>query len=207
MDGATRHFVLRRLHSLTGIFPIGVFLLEHLYTNAKAQYGPAAFDQAERNLWSIPYLWIAEVFLIALPLLFHGIYGFFITYEGDTFRPAPGYRARYRSLAYLLQRVTGVVVFAFIVFHVWNTRVQWALGGAAPDYGYMARYLAPAAVKAFYVIGILCTCYHFANGCFNVCTKWGITLSAQAQQRVVGASLALFVALSAIGVHALFSFR
>ncbi len=207
MGGAMRHFVLRRLHSLTGIFPIGVFLLEHLYTNAKAQYGAAAFDQAERNLWNIPYLWAAEVFLIALPLLFHGIYGFFITAEGETFHPAPGCRVGYRSLAYALQRVTGVVVFAFIAFHVWNTRVQWALGGPVPDYGYMTRYLAPVAVKTFYVLGVLCTCYHFANGCFNFTTKWGIAVSAQAQRRVVAASLALFAVLSAVGVRALFSFR
>ena len=123
MNGLDQHFLLRRLHSLTGIFPIGVFLLEHFYTNAKAQYGAEAFNKAERDLWGIPYLWVAEILLIALPILFHGIYGFIITYQGDTFRPAPGYQARYRSVAYLLQRVTGVVVFVFIGYHVWHTRL------------------------------------------------------------------------------------
>lgn len=207
MNGEMRHFLLRRLHSLTGIVPIGVFLLEHFYTNAKAQYGAEAFNQAERDLWSVPYLWLAEVLLIALPLLFHGIYGLFITYEGDPLRPAPGSQARYRSLAYLFQRATGVVVLAFIAYHVWNTRIQWALGGTVPDYGYMKAYLAPTQVKAFYVVGVLCTCYHFANGLFNFAYKWGLTVSARSQERMVAASVVIFLAMSALGIHIVYSFR
>jgi succinate dehydrogenase / fumarate reductase cytochrome b subunit len=207
MDAETRHFLLRRLHSLTGIVPIGVFLLEHFYTNAKAQYGAEAFNQAERELWGMPYLWVAEIALIALPILFHGIYGFFITYEGNTFRPAPGYQTRYRNVAYVLQRVTGVVVFAFIGYHVWHTRLQWALGGPEPDFDYMKEYFAPGGIKALYVVGILCACYHFANGLFNVAYKWGITVSARSQERLAAASVVVFLALSAVGIHILFAFR
>ena len=207
MDAETRHFLLRRLHSLTGIVPIGVFLLEHFYTNAKAQYGAEAFNQAERDLWSIPYLWVAEILLIAVPILFHGIYGFFITYEGDAFRPAPGYQTRYRNVAYVLQRVTGVAVFAFIGYHVWHTRLQWALGGPEPDYGYMKAYFAPGGIRALYVVGILCACYHFANGLFNFAYKWGITVSARSQERMAAASVVVFLAMSAVGIHILFAFR
>lgn len=207
MDAETRHFLLRRLHSLTGIVPIGAFLLEHFYTNAKAQYGAEAFNQAERDLWGIPYLWLAEIFLIALPILFHGIYGFFITYEGNTFRPAPGYQVRYRNAAYLLQRVTGVVVFVFIGYHVWHTRLQWALGGPEPDYGYMKAYFTPGGIKVFYVVGILCACYHFANGLFNFAYTWGITVSARSQERMAAASVVVFLAMSAVGIHILFAFR
>ncbi len=202
-----RYFVLRRLHSLTGIFPIGVFLLEHFYINAKAQYGAEAFNQAERDLWRIPYLWAAEMFLIALPLLFHGIYGFFITYEGDTVHPGVGYQARYRNLAYALQRVTGVVVFIFIPYHVWHTRIQWLLDGLEPDYAFMTAYLAPIGRKAFYIVGVLCTCYHFANGLFNFAFKWGLAVSTRAQDKVVAASVIVFLILSAVGIHIVFLFR
>jgi succinate dehydrogenase / fumarate reductase cytochrome b subunit len=207
MNGETRHFLLRRLHSLSGLIPIGVFLLEHFFTNAKAQYGPEAFNTAERELWSIPYLWAAEIFLIAVPILFHGIYGLFITYEGAILRPAPGYHVRYRNLAYVFQRISGVVVFAFILFHVWNTRLQWLLGGAEPTYDYMKAYLAPGSVKLFYVIGVVCACYHFANGLFNFAAKWGLTVSARSQDRMVAASVAVFLVMSAVGVHIVFSFR
>jgi succinate dehydrogenase cytochrome b subunit len=184
-----------------------VFLLEHFYTNAKAQYGAEAFNQAERELWGIPYLWVAEICLIGLPILFHGIYGFFITYEGETFRPAPGTQARYRNLAYTFQRVTGVLVFAFILYHVWNTRLQWALGGPEPDYDFMKAYFAPGTVKVLYVAGVLCACYHFANGLFNFAYKWGLTVSARSQGRLAAASVVLFLAMSAVGIHIVFAFR
>ena len=207
MGAPSGEFLLRRLHSLTGIFPIGVFLLEHFYTNAKAQYGPEAFDRATAEIQGIPYLWAAEVVLIALPLLFHGIYGLVITYEGDLLRPAPGARTRYRALAYLLQRLTWVALLVFIALHVWKTRVQWALGGPVPDYAYMKAYLAPGAVRAFYVVGVLCACYHLANGLFNFATKWGITVSARSQERLVAASVAVFLGMSAVGIHIVYSFR
>ena len=207
MDDERRHFLLRRLHSLTGIVPVGVFLLEHFYTNAKVQYGPEAFNAAEREIWSIPYLWVAEIFLIALPILFHGVYGFVIAYEGDILRPAPGYAVRYRSVAYVLQRVTGVAVFVFLLFHVWNTRLQWALGGPTPDYDYMKAYLAPGPVKFLYVVGVLCACYHFANGLFNFAYKWGVTVSARSQEGMAAASVAIFLVMSAVGIHIVLSFR
>jgi succinate dehydrogenase / fumarate reductase cytochrome b subunit len=139
--------------------------------------------------------------------VFHAIYGFVITYEGDTLRPAPGVRLRYRALGYVFQRVTGAVVFVFLLVHVWNTRLQWALGGPAPDYRYMAGYLAPGAVRAFYVVGVVCACYHFANGLFGFATKWGLSVSAASQERIAAASLLVFLALSAVGIHIVFLFR
>src|SRR5204862_336824 len=44
------YFTLKRLHSLSGVVPIGLFLLEHLYTNARSLQGPAAFDAAVADL-------------------------------------------------------------------------------------------------------------------------------------------------------------
>ncbi len=207
MNGELRHFLLRRLHSLTGIFPIGVFLLEHFYSSAKVQYGAEAFNQAEQGLWSIPYLWSAEIFLIAVPILFHGIYGLFLAYEGTPLRPAHAIETRYQAVAYTLQRVTGVVVFVFLLYHVWHTRIQWLLGGSEPDFAFMRAYFTPAGRKAFYVVGILCTCYHFGNGLFNFAYKWGLTVSARAQQIMVGVSAAVFLVLSAVGIHILMLFR
>jgi succinate dehydrogenase / fumarate reductase cytochrome b subunit len=36
------HFYLRRLHSLSGVFPIGIFLLEHFFGNGLATREPEA---------------------------------------------------------------------------------------------------------------------------------------------------------------------
>jgi len=41
--GQGTSFLLRRLHSLSGIIPIGAFLLEHFISNAEAFKGPIAY--------------------------------------------------------------------------------------------------------------------------------------------------------------------
>lgn len=201
------HFYLRRLHSLAGIFPIGVFLLEHFFGNAFATRGPEAYNRYVEFLLGLPYLPVLEIGLVFGPLLFHGIYGLFIAAEGDVLHPGQALGARYHNLAYLFQRITGVILLVYIGYHVWNTRVQAVFFGQHVDYAYMARYFAPGYEKAIYIVGILCACYHFAHGLFNFAFKWGITVSARAQQAMTYLSLAVFLAMSAVGIHILFSFK
>ncbi len=64
-------FLLRKLHQLTGIVPLGLFFFAHMFTNSKAVNGEAAFEKAVQDLHDIPYLLFIEIFGIFLPLLFH----------------------------------------------------------------------------------------------------------------------------------------
>ena len=48
----SRTFVLRKLHQLTGIVPLGVFLFEHFYTNSKAMTGRNDFNDAVKDMKS-----------------------------------------------------------------------------------------------------------------------------------------------------------
>ena len=201
------HFYLKRLHSVSGIFPIAVFLVEHFFGNAFATVGPEAYNHYVEFLLGMPYLWGLEIGLVFGPLLFHGIYGLFIAAEGDVLHPAQGLWTRYHNLAYLIQRITGIVLLVYISYHVWNTRVQAVFFGQHVDYTYMAQYFAPAYEKAIYIVGILCACYHFAHGLFNFTYKWGITVSAKAQETMTYISLAVFLVMSAVGLQILFSFK
>ena len=201
------HFYVRRLHSLTGIFPMGVFLLEHFFGNAFATRGPEAYNRYVEFLLGMPYLPVLEIGLVFGPLIFHGIYGLLISAEGDVLRPTQGLGARYHSAAYALQRFTGIVLLVFVSYHVLNTRVQAVFFGQHVDYAYMARYFASTYEKVVYIVGILCACYHFAHGLFNFAYKWGITVSLRAQQAMTYVSLAVFLAMSAVGLHILFAFK
>ena len=201
------HFYLRRLHSLTGIFPLGVFLLEHFFGNAFATRGPEAYNRYVEFLLGMPYLPVLEIGLVFGPLLFHGIYGLLISAEGDVLRPTQGLGARYHNAAYVLQRLTGIILLVFISYHVSNTRVQAVFFGQHVDYAYMASYFAPTYEKIVYTVGILCACYHFAHGLFNFAYKWGITISPRAQQAMTYVSLAVFLGMSAVGLHILFAFK
>ena len=46
-------FVLRRLHSLSGIVPIGAFLIEHFISNSEATNGVQAYNDQVKFLTKI----------------------------------------------------------------------------------------------------------------------------------------------------------
>jgi succinate dehydrogenase/fumarate reductase cytochrome b subunit len=60
---------------------------------------------------------------------------------------------------------------------------------------------------AFYVLGTLAACYHFGNGLFGFAIHWGLVTGREAQRRMSRVGVAVFVALSLLGVAALFGFR
>ncbi len=74
-------FLLRKLHQITGIVPLGVFFFVHMFTNSKAMNGEASFNKAVKEIHDIPYLLLIEIFGIFLPLLFHSVYGVIISSE------------------------------------------------------------------------------------------------------------------------------
>ena len=49
-------FLLRRLHSLSGIVPIGLFLLEHFISNAEAFKGAEAYGAQVKFLNILPFV-------------------------------------------------------------------------------------------------------------------------------------------------------
>src|SRR5712672_737493 len=99
--------------------PLGFFLLEHFYTNSKALYGQAAFNGAVKDIQAIPYLLLVEIGGIFIPLIYHAVYGLVITVEA---RPNNLHYPYPRNWFYTIQRMTGVILFFFITFHVLNFR-------------------------------------------------------------------------------------
>ena len=55
-------FFWRRLHSLSGIIPVGAFLLEHFISNAFATNGPYAYADQVKFLSGLPFVLFLEVF-------------------------------------------------------------------------------------------------------------------------------------------------
>lgn len=113
------YFVLKRLHSLTGVVPIGLFLLEHFFTNSRALQSGAAFDQAAAELARIPYVALVEALGIWAPIAFHMVLGVIIATTGQANVGKHGYA---RNWQYVLQRVSGIVLVFYILFHTWMTR-------------------------------------------------------------------------------------
>lgn len=215
------HFLLRKLHSLTGIIPIGVFLFEHMLTNSMAFYGgKEKFNESVHWLHQLPYLLFLEVFGIFLPIAFHAIYGIVIALTSESNVSSYPYFGNWR---YFFQRLTGYITVIFVIVHLLKYRfadwVGWgpAFVGSADPFeitrnGLMAwqpggQFVVPAAVTlTMYWIGLAAACFHFANGIWSFCISWGIVVGKKGQQRVGVVGALVGVLLFTWGSLALYAF-
>ena len=198
-------YVLKRLHSLTGVVPVGLFLLWHLLANSYALHGRDAFNGIAGFLARLPYVQLIELFGIAVPILFHMALGVIIITTGQS---NVG-RFRYpTNWAYVLQRVSGIVLVAFILYHTWTTRLSpQVLAGDEDLFDLMKTRLASPWTFAFYVLGVVSAAWHFGNGLFGFSIHWGLATGRRAQRAVARVGYVLFVVLSLVGVNSLFAFR
>lgn len=192
-------FMLRRLHTLSGVIPVGLFLLEHLFTNATATRGAASFNSAVGAIHEIPFLPVVEFLFIFLPLVYHGVFGLYAAFTS-------GYNAgKYswrRNVMFVLQRITGIITFVFIIYHTWTTRFS----GKAPTFDMVHDLMSNPLYFWFMIIGVVAATFHFANGLWSFCIHWGITVGARAQRITGYVSMLVFVVLAGIGVAAILAF-
>jgi len=203
--GQGTSFLLRRLHSLTGIIPVGAFLLEHFISNAFATKGPAAYTKQVELLTSFPFVVGLELFGIWLPILFHAGYGFYIWYRGESNVSEYPWTGNWM---YTAQRWTGAVAFIYIVYHTWNLRFTGVhlLSHPAASFGKVQQELQSPWMVVFYAIGIVAACWHFAYGVWLFAAKWGITVGENARRRFGYLCFVLGVLLIVVGLASLYSF-
>src|SRR5690242_16545401 len=48
-------FLLRKLHSLTGIVPVGAYLVDHLWSNSYSLVGEMNYNVQSRDLQTVPW--------------------------------------------------------------------------------------------------------------------------------------------------------
>ncbi len=174
---------------------MGVFLIEHLFSNAFALRGPAAYNRQVEFLVGLPFVVVIETVFIFIPILFHAVYGVYIWWRGESnvsHYPWTG------NWLYLVQRVTGLITFVYIPFHVWEQRFSGISLEEHPEMAFrkVAASLSNPWVAGFYFVGITAACFHFAYGLWLFGCKWGLTPGPRAQRfsgvvcGLVGLSLA-----------------
>jgi len=191
--------------------PLGIFLLEHFYTNSKALSGAAKFNTAVQDLQNIPYIVLVETGGIFIPLIYHAVYGMVITVEA---RPNNLHYPYARNWFYTIQRVTGVILFFFITFHVLNFRFGLIPGlntvsvAHSPDQAFaiVSREFSMIPIFIIYVIGITATVWHLANGVWLFLVDWGITIGERAQRISGYACIGVGAVLLAVGINAAVAF-
>ncbi len=205
------NYVLHKLQSLTGIIPAGAYMLQHLTLNSFSIAGPDKFDGVIGFFESVPFhlLLVLEIFLIWLPIAFHAVYGLFIA-----FRAAPNaVGTKYgwsQNRMFLLQRISGVVLFFFLIYHVVTTTGAKYANHSADGIYFQAWHEKLVAngylLLLVYFVGVLCASYHLAYGVWNFCIRWGITISENAQIRVQKFAFGMFVVVTLLGWGALVGF-
>ncbi|WP_068783350.1 succinate dehydrogenase cytochrome b558 subunit [Paenibacillus phocaensis] len=200
-------FYSRKLHSLLGVIPLGFFLIEHMITNFSAvEGGSEGFKEAVAFLNSLPLVLALELFGIWLPLLYHGVYGMYIAFQA---KPNNGRFPTERNLRYLLQRITGVIAFVFVIWHVVETRVQVALGNVTHEElgGLMHDIVSNPIFFVLYLIGVVSAAFHFTNGLWSFLVSWGVTVGPRAQRVSSYICMSLFVIVAVMFVWSLIAFR
>lgn len=216
------YFLLRRVHSLLGIVPIGAFLFPHLFTNSSIMWGrwvsptsplPAeaqgveTFQHEVNFIHSLPGLPLIEIGVLWLPLALHAGLGFYYASQGSNNVARYAYQGNAR---YAWQRITGYIAFVFILLHVASLRWGWTFGGFFPTFDphhaasstalHFQSGVMGLAMAAFYVVCVLSIVFHFANGLWTAGITWGLTISQGAMRRwgQVCAGIGVVLALAAV---------
>lgn len=207
-------FAIRRLHSLTGIVPLGAYMVVHLVTNASLMNGVETFQRAVFGIHSLGALLpMVEWVLILLPLLFHGLLGVWIVKTGKSNTRHYTYANNRR---YSWQRWTGLIALVFLLTHVlhlhgWFHFEPWlALIGRAGLGGFRPYNAASTLMMqmdgyvwpAFYLVGVLACVFHLANGLWTAGITWGLWISPQGQARATKVCTAFGILLAVVGVTA-----
>jgi succinate dehydrogenase/fumarate reductase cytochrome b subunit (b558 family) len=201
-----RYYLMKRLHALTGIVPVGLFLLEHLWTNSRAIQGRTCFDHAVEDIVRLPFLPVIEIAGIFLPLAFHALYGVKLAFEAKQNVGQYGYS---RNWLFMLQRATGVITFVFILMHLKDFRVAKLLGQMTNEqfFDQLSFQLGSMRWKALvYEIGVTAAVFHFANGLRTFLFSWGVTISKRSQAYAGWATAALGAALWFLGTNTVLFF-
>jgi len=198
-------FLLRRLHSLSGIVPIGLFLLEHFISNYEALKGPDAYTAQVKFLNSLPFVLGLELVGIWIPILYHGLYGVYIWWRGDSNVKDYPWTGNW---LYTAQRWTGIIALAYIVQHTYylrSTGVHLPTNPAAAFGKVQGEFQNPWMI-AFYAVGIVAASWHFSYGLWLFAAKWGITVGENARRRFGYVCLLLALGLVAIGAASMYGF-
>jgi succinate dehydrogenase / fumarate reductase cytochrome b subunit len=175
----------------------------HLMVNATIVQGGDIYQKQVDKIHALPFLVGVEWLLIYIPIIYHTIYCAWIIVTGQ---PNVGDYPYLKNVFYLMQRISAVILAAFICYHIF---AMHGLFGPAFD-----PTRATATVIAninphwtlkylVYPIGILAACFHTANGFWAAGVSWGLTTSSGGQRHWGRVCLLIFIATTAAGLVAL----
>jgi succinate dehydrogenase / fumarate reductase, cytochrome b subunit len=200
-----RHVLARRAFSLSGVLPLGIFLVSHAMLNALALQGDRAFAAVVDRLEHLPALAFVEWALVFAPLFFHAAAGLWMVVARQSFGIPP---RPYSPAVRMAIRATGVLSLAFVAMHLPELRFHSPgvrLGGDALATVLVADLSSTAVGVPWralvYLAGTACVTFHFATG------LWGLLSASRTgkDQARLRAGAALLTGLVGAGLWITFA--
>ncbi len=163
----------RRLFTLSGVAPLGAFLVLHAVTNARVVRGEAAFVGAVAQYDRVPALSLVEALFVYAPLLFHSSYGLWLILARKPLSEPSPYPPPWR----LGVRATGIVGALFLMLHVPELRFRGGLSAPRPSGAELLTWLTADLSSTFHGWPLFAASYLFASACMTfhfVAGSWGV---------------------------------
>lgn len=174
-----------------------------MLVNYSANWGTEPYNMMGSFMAHMPYKIVLETFIIFLPLLFHAIYGVYLAFTSSV---SVGQFTYFRNWRYVFQRITGIIAFLFVAWHIYGTKLQVELTGVDPSYAMVASIVDNPVGLVLFAIGLLCCVYHFINGLWTFLITWGITITPRSQQISEYVLIVVFFVFAAFSLKALSAF-
>ncbi len=193
----------RRLLSLTGVLPLGAYVVFHLFETASATGGRRRWAEGLTGAGGGALAVGLETALVLLPLAAHAALGLFGVAR-DRRPSAAGYRSpAMRGVA----RATGVGLLGFLIFHLAHTWVA-KLGGmdAAALYDHLNDSVGRPLHLLVYVFGVTCVAFHLALGLGAFAATWGIARTDAGRRAARAVGVVVGVAVWLVSLNTLSHF-
>ncbi|MET0285314.1 MAG: hypothetical protein ABW352_12620 [Polyangiales bacterium] len=145
--------MLRRLHSASGLVPLGAYLCFHAWEHWPVREGrDALFARLEHSSNTL-----LEILLVLLPLGLHAVLGFKLRREPDDGSYAG---PRHRRL----QALTGALAGLFLLYHLAVSWLPRLLESTGAGYGSTVEHSGTLVGLVLHAVGIAAVCTHFGQG-------------------------------------------
>lgn len=190
--------------SFLGVFPLGIYVVLHLWTNLSSLGGPTAFNNALQGSRHHPAFLFLEL-LLGLAILLHLFVGIRLILR---WRPNLIRVPTFSNLQFTLQRLSGLGLALFLVAHVINARLAPAWDGRGMENfcGMRHVFYHDKLTLPVYILGLLGISFHLANGFWTFCLTWGLTPTVRAQRLMRWLSIIFFMTLLALSGLVLYGF-
>lgn len=193
----------QRVGSFLAFAPLAVWVTWHLYSNLSAFRGAREWE-ASVTAARAPLVELITSTIVLLPLVIHTVWGIrrlrIVKFNNGTY-------STFDNLKFLLQRLSAIGVFLFLIAHIAKARIQPLVTHGHhetfADISYQMNHHMPTLIV--YLLGVLGVAYHLANGLATGGLTWGFAATEKARERVKNISYLFFVLLLAMGWGSIFA--